>query len=61
MSDASKDIDDAAEPFMEQAREALGDVTGDEDTRNAAHPPEPHGERDGNHLQASQRSQVDRD
>lgn len=40
MSDASKDIDDAAEPFMEQAREALGDVTGDEDTRNAAHPPD---------------------
>jgi hypothetical protein len=30
MSSSNKDIDEAAEPFMEQAREALGDVTGDE-------------------------------
>ena len=28
---SSKDIDEAAEPFMEQAKEALGDVTDGED------------------------------
>lgn len=28
---SSKDIDEAAEPFMEQAKDALGDVTDDED------------------------------
>ena len=61
MSDPSKDIDDAAEPFMEQARDALGDVTGDEDTGNAAHPPERHDQPDSGHPQASQRSKADRD
>lgn len=57
MSDAGQDIDDAAEPFMEQAREALGD----EDTGNAALPPERQGERDGGHPRGSQRSEADRD
>lgn len=30
----SRDIDEAAEPFMEQAKDALGDVTDDEDLEN---------------------------
>jgi uncharacterized protein YjbJ (UPF0337 family) len=38
MSSSNKDIDDAAEPFMEQAKEALGDVTGDEDLENPGKP-----------------------
>ncbi|MDQ4033764.1 MAG: CsbD family protein [Actinomycetota bacterium] len=32
---SSKDIDKAAEPFMEQAKEALGDVTDDEDLESS--------------------------
>jgi hypothetical protein len=38
MSNVDKDIDEAAEPFMEQADEALGDVTGDEDPENTEDP-----------------------
>ncbi|MGH3984838.1 MAG: hypothetical protein ACRDST_19670 [Pseudonocardiaceae bacterium] len=38
MSSSNKDIDEAAEPFMEQAKEALGDVTGDEDLENPGKP-----------------------
>jgi hypothetical protein len=34
MSSSDKDIDEAAEPFMEQAKEALGDVAGEENLQN---------------------------
>lgn len=36
--DKSADIDEAAEPFMEQAKDALGDVGGNEDGENPANP-----------------------
>jgi len=61
MSDAGKDIDEAAEPFMEQAREALGDVTADEDMDNAANPAPRLGERGGSRPQTDMRPKVDRD
>jgi len=38
MSNAEKDVDEAAEPFMEQAKEALGDASSDNDADNPADP-----------------------
>ena len=61
MSDAGKDIDEAAEPFMEQAKAALGDVTADEDTDNAANPAPRLGERGGSHPPTDMPSTADRD
>jgi hypothetical protein len=34
----NKDVDEAAEPFMEQAKEALGDASSDDDADNPANP-----------------------
>ena len=58
MSDAGNDVDEAAEPFMEQAKAALGDVTADEDADNAANPAPRLGERGGSHRQAEMRSKA---
>jgi hypothetical protein len=38
MSNADKDADEAAEPFMEQAKDALGDATSGEAPDNPANP-----------------------
>jgi hypothetical protein len=61
MSDAGKDVDEAAEPFMEQAKTALGDVTADEDADNAGNPAPRLGERGGSHPQTDMRSKADPD
>lgn len=36
--DEDRGMDEAAEPFMEQAKDALGDATGDEDRETPANP-----------------------
>ncbi|MFN2534409.1 MAG: hypothetical protein ABR528_04085 [Pseudonocardiaceae bacterium] len=52
MSNVDKDIDEAAEPFMEQAEESLGDVADDEDPENTENPSPRLGHRAGRHRQA---------
>jgi hypothetical protein len=61
MSNVDKDIDGAAEPFMEQAPEALGGVTGDEDPENTEDPSPRLGHRAGRHRQTDVGSREDRD
>jgi hypothetical protein len=38
MNNPEKDLDEAAEPFMEQAKEALGDAAGGDNVDNPANP-----------------------
>jgi hypothetical protein len=47
MSDVDKD---AAEPLMEQSKEALGDVPGEEDVAKLANPPPGRGDWIGSHT-----------
>jgi hypothetical protein len=56
MSDVDKDT---AEPLMEQSKEALGDVPGEEDVAKRANPPPGRGDWIGSHTDNDMASKGD--